>query len=239
MKSSQAVIITGGAKRVGAALSRSFARRGFDILLHYHRSASDALLLKAEIEALGRACILLPQDLSDIQALPALIKKAHEAMPHCAALINNASVFEQAVFTETDEALLDHQFAANFKAPFFLTQAFAATFGKGCVINMLDTHITQTHGTHFAYLLSKKTLAEFTLMAARALGPAVRVNGVCPGILLPSNELDKSYMEELSPTLPLQKLGALQDVAEAAHWLCSAEGITGQLIFTDGGQHLL
>jgi len=235
----KAVIITGGAKRVGAALARYFAEAGYDIALHYNRSSADAKKLKKEIEKLGRTCALFAQDLSDIKALPKLMKQVQKALPHCTALVNNASVFERAELMETDEALFDRQFTVNFKAPFFLTQAFAKTFGKGCIINMLDTDIAQTQGSHFAYLLSKKVLADFTEMAARALGPDIRVNGVCPGIMLPSKELDMPYMKKLSQNVPLEMLAGLEHAVETVRWLCEQKTITGQLLFTDGGQHLL
>ena len=139
---------------------------------------------------------------------------------------------------ETDETLFDRQFAVNLKAPFFLTQAFAKTFGKGCVINMLDTDIAQMQGSHFAYLLSKKALAEFTAMAARVLGPKIRVNGICPGALLQNAE-DKQFIEKLRPRLPLRRQAELEEVAQAVYFLCQDGPITGQLIFADGGQHLL
>lgn len=239
MTSAKAVIITGGAKRVGAALALYFAKQGYDIALHYHHSQADAERVRAEIEANGRQCMLFPRDLSDMAGIPALLERIHKAMPHCTALINNASVFERAPFMETDEALFDRQMDINVKAPFFLTQAFARTFQTGCVINLLDTQITDTQGSHFAYLLSKKTFAEFTQMAARALGPAIRVNGVCPGFLLPSNGFDEAYGEKLAASLPLGAVASLEQVAMAAHSLCENPAVTGQLLFTDGGQHLL
>ena len=233
------VIITGGAKRVGAALARHFAGQGYDIVLHYHQSKTEALALQKELQALGANCSLFLLDLCDIAAIPAFMASIHQAMPHCVALINNASVFERATLMETDEALFDRQLDTNFKAPFFITQAFARVFAAGSVVNILDTDIVQTGGSHFAYLLSKKTLAEFTQMAARELGPKIRVNGVCPGIMLPSNDLDYAYMEKLAAQLPLKQLGALEPMAVMTQFLCENKAISGQLMYLDGGQHLL
>jgi len=234
-----AIIITGGAKRVGAAMALYFARGGYDIALHYNASEKDAKTVKAKVEKLGAQCVLFPCDLSKTKTLPALMKKIRTTMPNCTALINNASIFERAPFMDTDEALFDRQFAVNFKAPFFLTQAFAKTFGKGCVINLLDTDIVQTQGSHFAYLLSKKTLSEFTEMAARALGPAIRVNGICPGCVLPSDQNEVAYEKKIKALLPLKKNPTVDALAEAALWLVSQPFITGQIIFVDGGQHVL
>jgi len=235
----KAAIITGGAKRIGAAIARHFASNGYDIALHYNTSKTEAVALQKEIRTPGVDCQLFQQDLQKIPSLDPLIQKIHATMPHCTALINNASLFERATFMETDEALFDRQFTANFKAPFFLSQSFARHFAKGSIINLLDTDIAHTQGSHFAYLLSKKSLAEFTMMAARALGPHIRVNGVCPGIMLPSNELDEAYIEKLSKSLPLGQVGLVEQAASSCLWLCENSFVTGQFLFCDGGQHLL
>ena len=234
-----AVIITGGAKRVGAVLTRYFAANGYDIALHYHQSKSEAVSLQKEITALGVSCQLFQHDLNDIAGLEPLVASIYKAMPNVNALVNNASLFEYAPFMETSEALFDRQFNANFKAPFFLTQAFASHMGKGSVVNILDTDIVQTQGSHFAYLLSKKALAEFTIMAARALGPHIRVNGVCPGCLIPADAADEAYVEKLKEIIPLKEHPLPQEAAEAVWWLVKQPHITGQLIYVDGGKHVL
>jgi NAD(P)-dependent dehydrogenase (short-subunit alcohol dehydrogenase family) len=235
----KAVIITGGARRIGAALALHFAEHGYDIALHYNHSKKDAGKLQAQIKKRGVKCELFSHDLKNIKGIPALMKKIRAAMPHCVALINNASIFERAEFMKTDEALFDRQFAVNFKAPFFLTQAFAKTFGKGCVINMIDTDIAKVRVSHFAYLLSKKALADFTPMAARALGPKIRVNGVCPGCILPSSHNDKVYEKKMAAQIPLKGHPSLNELAEAVRWLTEQQHITAQVIYVDGGQHVL
>jgi pteridine reductase len=237
--SSKAVLITGGAKRVGAALVRHFAANGYDIALHYNRSEKDAGKLHSEIEEAGGWCELFPHDLSDNKGIPALMKNVKKIMPHCVALINNASIFEPATLMETNEALFDRQFGINFKAPFFATQAFAKTFGKGAVVNILDTAITDTQGSHFAYLLSKKTLAEFTRMAARELGPKIRVNAVAPGCMIAIDANDTSYEDKMRKLIPLRKHPSLDELGQTVRWLAEQAHITGQLVFVDGGQHAL
>jgi len=233
------VIVTGGAKRIGAAIARHFARHGYDVALHYHRSGGDALMVKNEIDALGVACLIFDHDLADSAGLGGFMQKIHDAMPHCSVLVNNASIFEQAGLTETEEALFDRQFNINFKAPFFLTQAFAKYFRTGSIINILDTDIAQVNIEHFSYLLSKKALASFTPMAARALGPDVRVNGICPGYVLPHSEPDAAYIEKVGTMLPLNGHATVDAVAEAVFWLSRQEHITGQIIYIDGGKHVL
>lgn len=231
----RAVIITGGAKRVGAALSRYFSAKGYDIALHYSTSKTEAEALHTE---LGN-CELFQHDLNDVADIPALMADIKSRMPHAVTLINNASIFNRKNFLETDEAFFDAQMTVNFKAPFFLTQAFAKSFGAGSVVNIIDTDIQKTGGSHFAYLLSKKALADFTQMAARDLGPKIRVNGVCPGIMLPSNELDEDYMKRLSQTLPLRATATVQQTVEATFMLAENNALTGQLLFVDGGSSTL
>ncbi len=234
-----AVIITGGAKRVGAVLTRHFAGHGYDIALHYHQSKSEAESLQKEILSLGVSCQLFQHDLNDIAGLSSLVASIYKAMPHVNALVNNASLFERATLMDTSEALFDRQFTTNFKAPFFLTQAFSLHVGKGSIVNILDTDIVQTQGSHFAYLLSKKILAECTVMAARELGPDIRVNAVCPGCLIPADAADEAYVEKLKDTIPLKEHPLPQEAAEAVLWLVKQPHITGQLIYVDGGKHVL
>lgn len=237
-----AVIITGGAKRVGAATALYFAQKNFDIALHYNSSESEAQSLQQQIHKIGVSCEIFAHDLKDISGIKSLMENIHSAMPHCNTLINNASIFERCEFLETTEKLLDRQFAVNFKAPFFLTQSFAKIFGNtpgASVINILDTDIAQNQISHFAYLLSKKTLADFTKMAAIALGKNIRVNGVCPGSMLPSTENCSAYEMKTKELVPLKLQPSLNDLSEAIYWLTQQKSITGQIINVDGGKHVL
>lgn len=234
---SKAVLITGGARRVGAAIALMFAEQGYDVALHYNRSKSDALKIQKKIRILGQRCELFSGDLTKTKNITALMAKVKKAMPHCVALVNNASIFERKEFEKTTEALFDRQFAVNFKAPFFLTQAFAKTFKKGCVVNMLDTDIVTTQVSHFAYLLSKKSLAAFTEMSDAAL-PGIRVNAVCPGLVLPSQKSDIAYMKRMEKILPEKRTPTVQEVAYAVYQLCEGEQ-RGEFVFVDGGKHLL
>jgi pteridine reductase len=235
----QAIWITGAARRVGAATALYCAKRGYDIALHYQRSESEAKALQEQIKSLGSECRIFSHDLADIKGLPGLATKVKQAFPRCTALVNNASVFERAGLMETDEALFDRQMDINFKAPFFLTQAFVKTFGEGSVVNILDTDVTGTGTSHFAYLLSKKALLEFTRMAARELGPKIRVGGVCPGSMLPSAENPDGYEDKVAKLIPLKENPSLDELAEAVLWLTQQRHVTGQVIFVDGGKHVL
>lgn len=237
-KESKAALITGASKRVGAALALALAAEGYDIALHYHTSKKEAEALKTRITKTGVRCELLQGDLADDATLKSLVGKAKKAFPHLCVLINNASVFKRVTFMESNMALFDQQMAVNARAPVFLTQAFAKTVTRGHVINLLDADVVKHHGSHFMYLLSKKTLAAFTLMAARDL-PHIQVNAICPGGLLPSSENPKDYETKLLARLPIKLLPKVRDVIESIVWLLKQPRITGQFIFNDSGQHLL
>jgi len=234
-----ALLITGAAKRLGRHTALRFARAGYDVALHYNGSQSDAEQTAKDIRAAGSDCELFQADLSDPLQYLSLITRAHQAFPRLSVLVNNASVFDAGSFLDSDAEFYQKEFQVNTTAPIFLTQAFAKVVKRGAVVNMLDTKITESKHSYFFYLLSKKTLAEFTKMAAVELGPNIRVNAVCPGHILPGGAWGEEYQQRLQPTLPLQKIGTLDDVAEAVYSLASNNGLTGQFLFIDGGEHLL
>ncbi len=238
-----AVLISGGARRVGAALAVYFARAGYDIALHYNSSGAEAESVCQKVRALAVNCELFEQDLREFSSFPALLSKVYQAFPNLRILINNASIFERAEFMQTDEEIFDRQFAVNLKAPFFLTKAFAELMlknrVKASVVNILDSDIAATQISHFAYLMSKKSLADFTEMAARALGSEIIVNAVAPSIMLPSYDHDAAYMEKLSALLPLGANPDLESLCEAVRWSATQRHITGQIIYVDSGKHLI
>ena len=234
-----AILITGAAKRVGKAIALHFARTGYDVVLHYHHSQAEAEKVADEIRVLGGACELLQADLADPAQVAPLVTRAYGLFPALSVLVNNASVFDAGKFMESDVALYEKEFRINTQAPIFLTQAFAKYVGSGAVVNMLDTKIVRHKHSHFFYLLSKKTLAEFTKMAAIELAPHVRVNAVCPGFLLPGGGWGEDYQARLEPNLPLQKIATLDEVVKAVYSLTENKSLTGQCLFVDGGEHLL
>lgn len=237
-----AVLITGASKRIGQALALGMAQDGFTILLHYFQSAQGAEATAEAIEKMGAACHLFKADLSDMAAVNHLAQQVFEAPSkdwECRHLIHNASVFEAGSLHQTSEGLFDRHLQVNLKAPFFLTRSFAAGFrGEGSVINLLDTRIQNHSTTHFAYSLSKKMLFEFTKMAAKELAPRLRVNGVCPGLILPPDDEDELYLMEKSKTIPLQKIGSVAEILQAVRFLRDSPFVTGDCLFLDGGEHL-
>lgn len=234
-----AALITGGAVRVGKSIALYLAEQGHDIALHYNTSRNEADATAAEIKKTGVSCNVYQADLSDPVSHKTLIHSVGKDFPRFAVLVNSASVFERGPFMESNRTVFDKAFALNLAAPVFLTQAFAAEVGKGCVVNMLDTAISRDDHAYFFYLMSKKSLHDFTRMAATQLGPDIRVNAVCPGYVLPPEGFDKKYKEKLETRLPLGKVPTTKAVAEAVYMLVQNPTLTGQILYVDGGESLL
>ena len=235
---SKAALVTGGAKRIGRAVAEALARAGYDVALHYHSSRAEAQELAGQIEALGRKCRLFPCDLGDMKAVSDLMPAVFEAFGDCNLLINNAAVFEAGGFMETDETNFDAHFNVNLKAPLLLSRAFAGLCKGGQIINILDSRVARMATDHFAYTLSKKALADMTKMAAKALAPTVRVNAVCPGLILSPEGQAEKFSRRMLERVPLGRTGSPEDVAKAVMFLVENEFITGQLLFVDGGEAL-
>jgi len=233
-----AALVTGGARRIGAAIARALAQDGYDIALHYRTSAESAEGIAEEIEGLGRRCRLFRCDLNRHDETTGLIPGVREQFPRLNVLINNASIFEPGTLAGTGRDLFERHFNINFKAPFFLTRAFAEGCEHGQIINILDTRVSRSDQHHAAYTLSKKALLELTRMAARELGPAIRVNGVSPGMILPPPGGVVDELERRSAGLPLKRIGDTANLVAAVRFLLENPFITGECIYVDGGEHL-
>ncbi len=233
-----AALVTGGAVRVGRALVLGLARQGHDVVIHYHSSAQPAAeTLKAAADC-GVEALTLQADLTDVTTIPALMKRARERFPHLGLLVNSASTYQHASIMESDPALFDQQFAANLRAPFFLTQAFARHCRQGHVVNMLDNKMHFNQFQYAAYLLSKKGLAEFTRMASMELAPAIRVNGIAPGVILPAQNRNRTYLAWRTEGIPLKRQGDTDHLVQALLYLQENRFVTGQLLVVDGGESI-
>ncbi len=233
------VLITGAAKRLGRAMALHLAKMGFSIALHFHSSRKEAIFLQKQIQENGGSCTLFFCDLENENAVEYLISKVSKKHPDLCVLVNNASIFEQAALKKTTSAFFDRHFKINFKAPYLLTRDFARFVKSGQVIQILDTKITKNLFAYSAYTLSKKALAEFTKMAALELAPQIRVNGIAPGLILLPKGKDENDLHALVEKIPLKKKGSEKVVMQALEFLIENEYITGQILFVDGGQHLL
>lgn len=239
MVENKAALITGAAKRVGRAMALHLAAHGYDIALHYNNSHAAAQQLASEMEKLGRKVVLIRGDLNE-NIYEDVISQASSQLQHLSLLINNASIFERAEFTRSNEDDYDRHMTINLKAPYFLSQYFAThTSSNAHIINMLDTHVTRNSIGYFAYMLSKRSLRDLTRMTARALGPRIRVNAICPGLLLPGSEYVEEEMLQHAKTTPLRHVPSLDDINACVQTLEDSKHLTGQFLFPDGGQHLI
>jgi pteridine reductase len=231
-----AALVTGGAVRLGRAIALALAGAGYDIALHYGRSAEAAVSTAEEIRALGAACHTVQADLRDAEALPGLVGAARAALPGLAALVNSASAYTQATIGATTAAIFDEQLAVNLRAPLLLTRAFAEQVGRGSVVNIVDNKVGFNQFQYAAYLLAKKGLAELTRMAAVEFAPAIRVNGVAPGVVLPAGTRSEEYIAWRVSGIPLRRQGSTDDIAGAILFLLRSPFVTGQILTVDGGE---
>ncbi|MCD6460170.1 SDR family oxidoreductase [bacterium] len=235
---SGAVLITGAAKRIGKFLAISLAEKGYDIAVHYNQSENEAVLLSGEIRKLGVKCDIFQADLSYPKKSSNLIANVFKKFPNLNVLINNASIFKACPLMDTSYDFLKQNFDINFFSPLLLSRYFAEICSNGRIINMLDTNIKKNKTNYFSYLLSKKTLADFTKLSAVELAPNIRVNGIAPGFILPAKNESEHLIKCLTEQLPLQKVTGIKDIIEGMTFLLDNNHITGQILYVDSGKHL-
>jgi NAD(P)-dependent dehydrogenase (short-subunit alcohol dehydrogenase family) len=228
-------IVTGGARRIGAAIARRLARAGYAVIVHHRGSEEDAQALCAE---LGRARAVAA-DLAD-PGCAGRILAAALGLGTPALLVNNASVFASDDLGTLDPTAFDHTMAVNLRAPLLLCQAFAAAAGgeDPSIVNVVDHRVWKLTPQHLSYTLSKAALWTATTTLAQGLAPRIRVNAVGPGPTVP-NPLDgeAGLFREAAGT-PLGRAVLPDEVAEAVAYLAGARAVTGQMIAVDSGQHI-
>jgi len=235
-------LVTGAAKRLGAATARRLHAEGMNLLLHYNKSEAEAVQLCKELNALRKDSAAVAQaDLGNIQGLESLVKAALQ-WDGLDVLVNNASSFRPTPLGGVIEDDWDELMASNLKAPFFLSQAAAVHLKKnhGSIVNMVDIHARRPLKDYTVYCAAKAGLAMLTLSLAKELGPEVRVNGVAPGpVLWPDAGLDAATKKSILEATALKRKGSPEDVAGAVLYLVrDAEYITGQIIAVDGGRSI-
>lgn len=237
----QTVLISGAAKRIGRALAESFAARGWEVVLHCNNSREEADILSSGLRESfkGRRFPVVMADFSSPEKAAAdVFARLSELGVKPDALINNASLFSPSTISETTAELLRQQMSVNFEAPFLLMNAFYHSYGKGSIINILDTRVSHNRSDYAAYSLSKRALMELTRMAALEWAPNIRVNAVAPGAVLPPPGKEYSYLSELAAQTPLRKVVEMEQLIDALWFLLSNSAVTGQIIYCDGGAHL-
>ncbi len=242
-ESRPAALVTGSARRIGAAIARRLHAAGFDLALHYRDSAGEAQALAAELEsARAGSVVLLQADLAQFDRLPELVAKAVGRFGRLDALVNNASAFYPTPFGATTPAQWDELFAINARAPFFLAQAAAPHLASanGAIVNIADIYAERPLRGHAVYAMGKAALLHMTRALALELAPQVRVNAVSPGaILWPENGKDPEAQSALLARTPLGRIGTPGEIAEAVRWLLQdARYCTGQVLRVDGGRML-
>ncbi len=233
-------LVTGGAVRVGRAISTALAEDGYRLVVHYNSSSGPADELVDEIRAKGGEAVAIGADLADSDAVRRLAEEAVAAFGGIDLLVNNASVFPAERLQETDEALWDHTLAVNLRAPFFLIRHLAATLRerRGVVVNMADLAGMQPWAAYAAHAISKAGVIHLTRVAARSLAPEVRVNGIAPGTVLPPESMTEDEIRLLAERTPLKRNGTPHDVVRALRYLLQADFVTGETLVVDGGRLL-
>ncbi len=236
------VLITGGAKRVGAATCRRLHAAGANLMLHYRVSAGEARLLQAELNHQRKDSVALIQaDLLDIAKLPAMVEQTVQSFGRLDALVNNASSFFQTPVGEITAAAWEDLIGTNLRAPLFLSQAAAPALKKsqGAIVNITDIHAERPLKNYVVYSVAKAGLVGLTRSLARELAPEVRVNAIAPGpILWPDDEsFDELSRQRIISQTPLKREGTPEDIAKAVHFLLAeATYVTGETINVDGGR---
>jgi len=236
-------LITGAAKRIGAGIARRLHAEGHDLALHYRDSAMEMDALLSELNAnRGDSAIALHADLAQFDRLPELIANTVARFGQLDALVNNASSFFPTPFGQATPQHWDDLFAANARAPFFLSQAAAPHLRatQGAIVNIADIYAERPLRDHVLYGMSKAALVQMTRALAAELAPDVRVNAVAPGaILWPEEGRNQSAKNAMLARTPLQRIGTVEEIAETVRWLLrDATYTTGQVIRVDGGRML-
>jgi pteridine reductase len=238
-------LVTGGAKRVGAAICRRLHAQGASVMLHHHVSVAEARALQQSLNTLRADSVALIQaDLLNSASLPDLVKTTVEQFGGLDILVNNASSFFPTALGEITEKTWDDLIGTNLKAPLFLSQAAAPELRKrhGCIVNIVDIHAEFPMKNYVVYTVAKGGLLALTRSLARELGPEVRVNGVAPGTILWPE--DDSWSDDLSRQRiinqsVLKRVGEPDDIAKAVDFLVTAAPyVTGQVITVDGGRSI-
>ncbi|NIA13061.1 MAG: SDR family oxidoreductase [Nitrospiraceae bacterium] len=231
-------LVTGGAKRIGRAISLGLAGAGADVVVHYRSSGTEARALVEEIRQLGRRAWPVEGDLGDPACASDVLQLARGSAGPVDLLVNNASSFVGTRLDMVSAAELHADLDINAIAPFLLAKAFAGQEREGAVVNLLDARITDYDAQHVGYHVSKRVLFALTRMMAVEFAPRVSVNAIAPGLILAPEGKAPSYLADLAHTNPLQRHGDPADVVDAVLFLLCSRFVTGQVIFVDGGRHM-
>jgi pteridine reductase len=236
-------LVTGAARRIGAAIARRLHAAGASVVIHYRGAEAEAAKLEAELNAARAGSALkLKADLLAPIAPRALVGGAVDRFGRLDLLVNNASAFYPTALGEIEPAHWDDLVGSNLKAPLFLAQEAAPRLAKaqGAIVNVVDIHAERPLAGYAVYSIAKAGLAALTRALALELAPAVRVNGVAPGAIAwpEDGQFDPAERSRIVATTPLARIGSPEDIAQAVEFLACAQFVTGQILAVDGGRSL-
>lgn len=235
----QTALVTGGAVRVGRALSLALAEYGARVVVHYHSSGDDAAEVTGRVRRGGGEAVAIQADLGRPEEVVRLAAEAEAAFGGVDILINNAAVFPAASLAETDVDLWDSTLAVNLRAPFLLTRELAPKMrsrGSGIIINVADLAGLEPWTGYAAHSIAKAGLIHLTQISAKDFAPEVRVAAIAPGTVLPPENTAPGELRKLAERAPLGRIGSPDDVVRAMLYLIQARFVTGQTMIVDGGR---
>lgn len=237
----QVALVTGGAVRVGRAITLGLAEAGYDLVVAYHASEGAASDVARRVDALGRRSLTVQGDLSDSGAVDELAAAVRATYGRLDLLVNNASLFREVPYAEVDEDEWDRVMAVNLRAPFLVVRATSDLLeaSSGCVVNLLDLSAFRPFARYPHHSVSKAGLLQLTRVMARGLAPRVRVNAIAPGTVLPPEDAEPEELERDRRRTPLGRLGTPEDVVRTVLFLAGSPFLTGEVIVVDGGRHLI
>jgi pteridine reductase len=231
-----AVLVTSGTKRLGLALAKQALAMGMDVVLHYRSHTREANSWLSRNPSMRTRVALLQASLSPANAAE-VIAQARGCCRTLVGLVNNAAVFTRGNLSDSDH--LQNTLTTNAIVPAALTAAFAGAVDSGWVVNVTDARVDAPNRNYQNYRVSKLLLTELTRQQAFLYAPAVRVNAIAPGAILPAAGASRTEFDRLSRQVPMGRTGTLADIAEGFACLVRGDYLTGQVLFVDGGSHLV
>tara|TARA_B100001121_G_C18694743_1_gene624535 strand:+ start:1008 stop:1733 length:726 start_codon:yes stop_codon:yes gene_type:complete len=237
------IFVTGGAKRIGKAIVELFAKEQWKVIIHYNKSKSDAENLASKINSNNdNSAFIVGGDLDNAEDVQSIISSVNSISETLDLLVNNASTFYPTPIEEISDDHWNKLIGSNLKGPLFLIQGFKEKLknSKGSIINITDTNLTKGVANFSIYSAAKAGLESITKGLAKELAPEIKVNAIAPGAMLepPDITWTENQKNKVIESIPLKKMGAEKDIAEAVYFLACANYITGQVIKIDGGRSL-
>ena len=234
------IIITGGATRIGAAIAKKLSGLNKEILIHFNKSKTKAVILKNELEKNGTKVYLVKGDLGKENDIKKIIKFAKSKLKYFDCLINNASLFENDKLENFTNSSWENHINTNLKAPALLTKAFSKNIKKGNnnIVNIIDQRVFKLTPFFFSYTLSKTGLYTLTKTSAMSLSPNIRVNGIAPGPTLKNIRQSEKHFKKQYLATPLKRQVDVKEICNAVDFFIKNRSITGQVLAIDSGQNM-